>query len=102
MFGLSKKHLDEIINIISLHNEVEEASIFGSRALGTNKNASDVDIAVKGKNLKHLTISSLNGKLNFETYLPYYFDIINYNKIKNNQLIKHIDKFSIRIYYKQK
>jgi predicted nucleotidyltransferase len=48
-FGLSNKQLEEIISVIQQYPEVEEAVLFGSRAINTFKEASDVDIALKGK-----------------------------------------------------
>ncbi len=48
MFGLSDKHLEEIIAVISSFAEVNESLIFGSRAIGNFKKGSDVDIVIKG------------------------------------------------------
>ena len=41
-YGLSDAQLQEIIQFISAHPEVEAAILFGSRALGTHRPASDV------------------------------------------------------------
>jgi len=47
---------------------------------------SDIDIAIIGDERK---VSYL---LNEETFLPYFFDIINLEKIKNKNLIEHIKR----------
>ena len=48
-YGLSEEQLTEICNILTLYSEIEEAIIYGSRAIDTYKEASDVDIAIKGE-----------------------------------------------------
>jgi predicted nucleotidyltransferase len=48
-YGLSDKQLQEIKEILASYESVEQAVLFGSRAIDTYKEASDVDIAIKGK-----------------------------------------------------
>ena len=97
-YGLSEKQRSEIINIISRHPEIEEAVLFGSRAIDTYKEASDVDIALKGKKVT----LSLAAKLKFDieegTYLPFFFDFVAYPTITNEALKEHIDKKGVTIY----
>jgi predicted nucleotidyltransferase len=99
-FGLPENDMETIISILRQHQEVEEASIFGSRAKGNYKNGSDVDIALKGKKLNFKTISHISYLLNEETHIPYKFDVLNYHTISNNDLIEHIDRVGI-IFYNQ-
>ena len=47
-YGLSEKQLEQVISILKKYDEIEGAILFGSRALGNYKPASDVDIAIKG------------------------------------------------------
>jgi predicted nucleotidyltransferase len=46
-YGLSEKQLMEITSKLAEIPEIEEAVLFGSRAIGTYKEASDIDIALK-------------------------------------------------------
>lgn len=89
-FGLSKKQLQLILNVIDNFDEIEKVIIFGSRAKGTNKPGSDIDLAVIGYNLTSLLINRLHSTID-ELPLPFMFDIVNYNKIKNEALKKKID-----------
>lgn len=50
-----------------------------------------MDIAILGKNVTEGTIYNLYDMLNEVYPLPYFFDIINYNKINNINLKNHID-----------
>ena len=99
-FGFQSGELDNIIDVISSFAEVEEAAIFGSRALGNFKNGSDVDLSLKGNIGKiYLNISYI---LNEETLMPYKFDVLWYKEIRNLKLKEHIDKFGKAIYLRNK
>ena len=95
--GLKQNDVENIISILKAHNEVEEALIFGSRAKGNYKNGSDVDIALKG-NLNFEIVSRISYLLNEETLMPYKFDVLNYNTIKNKDLSEHIDRAGLCFY----
>ncbi len=97
-YGLSEEQLEQVKTIIAEHKEIEEAILFGSRAIDTYKEASDVDIAVKGEKVNLTTAAKLKNELEEETYIPFFFDIIVYNTIKQEELIKHIDTKGIVIY----
>ena len=100
IYGLSRNDLEIIISILQKENKIDEAVIFGSRALGNYKNGSDVDIALKGKDIDAGIISYVSYRLNEETLLPYKFDLINYHTITNDDLIEQINQTGKTIYTK--
>lgn len=99
-FGLDEKVIDDIIKILKKYEEVESAKIFGSRARGDYRKASDIDIALFGEDLT----SSINTKIFFEIddlYLPYKIDLINFNSIGIGDKIKdNILKEGVEFYAK--
>lgn len=97
-YGLSEAQLQEIVDILSSYPEVEQAILFGSRAMGTYKEASDVDIAIKGEKADFTLAARIKSHLEDETYLPFFFDIIAYNSIDNDALKRHIRKFGVVIF----
>ena len=97
MYGLKDSDLVEILSALKKHPDITEAILFGSRAKGTQRPGSDVDIALKGNNLEQ-TVLQLSIALNQESLMPYDFDIIDYNKIDNQALIDHIDRVGKSIY----
>lgn len=101
MFGLRQSDLNAIITILQLHEEVEVAIIFGSRAKGDFKNGSDVDIALKGASINHRLINHVSHLLNEETLMPYKFDVLQYQTINNKNLVAHIDRAG-KVFYKKK
>jgi uncharacterized protein len=99
-YGLKDADLKIICNVFHNEGKIEEAIIFGSRAQGNYKNGSDIDIALKGKEIDAGIISQISYQLNEETLLPYKFDIINYNAISNKDLVDQINQTGIIIYTK--
>ena len=99
-YGLKDTDLEIICNVFRMESKIEEAVIFGSRAQGNYKNGSDVDIALKGKDIDAGIISHISYRLNEETLLPYKFDIINYHTITNDDLIEQINQTGKTIYSK--
>jgi len=99
-YGLSEKQLSEITGIISEFDQIEEAVLFGSRAIGTFKEASDVDIAIKGKKVTAGLAAKLKFMFEEDTYLPFFFDFIAYPAITNEKLKEHIDKKGAVLYRK--
>jgi len=97
-YGFSNKQLKEIVSFFREYSEVEEAVLFGSRAIDTYKEASDVDIALKGNNVT----ASLSAKMKFnieeDTYLPFFFDFIAYSTITSEELKQHIRNKGVVIY----
>lgn len=96
-FGLKINEIKLIRSILFSDPAVNEAIIFGSRAMGNFKRGSDIDIAVKGININLQTIIRLSNILNEENTMPYFFDLVNYNSIKSNELREHIDRVGINI-----
>ena len=72
--------------------------MFGSRALGTYKAASDVDLAIFGTAVSRDSASKLKFEIEEESYLPYFFDVVSYNNISNADLKEHIDRHGMTIY----
>jgi predicted nucleotidyltransferase len=97
-FGLLEKDIEEILAVLKKFPKVEKAIVFGSRAKGNFKNGSDVNIALKGKDLDFETISDLSYLLNEETQMPYKFDVLNYHGIQEPYLKNHIDRIGIKLY----
>jgi len=99
-FGLKTHCVEDIIGVLRLQPEVEEALIFGSRAMGNYKNGSDIDIALKGEKINFDTVSTIRIRLDELPYL-YMYDVIDYKKISNPAVTAHIDELGIVFYKKQ-
>ena len=98
MFGLKDSDLNQIRKVLQQFPEVEEAFIYGSRAIGNYRKGSDVDLALKGLQLNRDVVSRIVFILNEETLLPYFFDVLNYHTLTNQDLVDHIDRMGNLLY----
>ncbi len=100
MHGLKASDLVVIREILGRFPNVESAKVYGSRALGSPKPGSDVDIALIGKDVSRNTVIQVSASLNEESPLPYHFDVTDYHTNKNTQLKEHIDRVGLLLYEK--
>ena len=99
-YGISQKSFNMIMETLKLYKEIEKVVIFGSRAMGNYKNGSDIDLAVFGKEVTDEIINRLSIRLNEELPIPYYFDILHYETLSNEELKEHIETLG-KIFYKR-
>ena len=99
-FGLKTKDLNQITAIIRTFPEVTQAIIFGSRAMGNHKNGSDVDIVLKGTLINDKIVTQINYQLNEVLLLPYFFDVVHFESIENQDLVEHINQYG-QVFFKR-
>lgn len=95
--GLENEDIRRIKAVFTNYPEVERVLLYGSRAMGTYRPASDIDLALIGENID----SSLQTTIEFELddlMLPYKFDLSIYDRIKNSALQAHIERVGITLY----
>ena len=96
-FGLTERDIKTISGIFNKYLEVIAVHIFGSRAKGTHKPASDIDLAVINEGVNDRTI--LRIKADFEdSTLPYKVDLVNYPLLNHPELKEHIDRVGLPFY----
>lgn len=88
-FGLNKKQLQLIGEVIESFPEIEMVFVFGSRASETNRPGSDIDLAVSGPQLSPLILNRFSSALD-DLPLPFLFDVVDYNNLKNINLQRNI------------
>ena len=94
--GLDEEELSQLQALFSSYPEIRKIILFGSRAKGTARKNSDIDLAVDGLE-STLKIESLAMELD-ELPLPYHFDLQAMRTIKNRSLLEHIERVGIMIY----
>lgn len=95
--GLSYIEIDEILSFFKCRPEIERVIVFGSRAKGTYKPGSDIDLAVSGAGVDYSMINELSYLLNEESTLPYYFDILHFEGISSSTLLAHINEYGLQL-----
>ena len=94
--GISNNDIESIIRILKKCPKINNAVLFGSRAKGTYSNGSDIDIALKGENIVLSDILDISIELD-KLLLPYKFDLIIFNRIKEEALKDHINRVGISL-----
>lgn len=89
MFGLQEHEIIALRNILASFPEVEEAVIYGSRARGTNRRSSDIDLTLKGDKLTYLQLALIDARID-DLLLPYFVDISLFKMLKNTELLESI------------
>lgn len=95
-YGLSDTTLKEILTVFRKNVRVEEVILFGSRAKGSYRNGSDIDLAVKGEGLDFQQFLKILVALD-DLELLYKIDLVNYQTIKSQELLDHIDRIGISL-----
>ena len=90
-YGLNDIEIQALRSLFATVPEVEEAIIYGSRARGTNRLASDIDLTLKGDDLTYLQLALLDEKID-DLYLPYFVDLSLYSMLKTPELLESIHR----------
>lgn len=97
--GLTEEEIQNIRDIFSQFKTVEQVILFGSRAMGNYKTASDIDLCMKGINLNLTIQQEIETDLD-DLLLPYKIDLSIYHEITNPDFKEHIDRVGKELYSK--
>ncbi len=89
---LSHDELTRICCVLETAATLEQAVLFGSRAVGQARRGSDVDIMLYGQELQGRDVAEIAGLLD-ETTLPYQFDLLRRQDVTNEALLEQVEKF---------
>lgn len=98
-FGLNENNIKLITSVFQKYPTIKEVVIYGSRAKGKYTERSDIDLVVKNSPIERHVISNILMDLN-DSDLPYLLDIQNFEEIKNQQLLEHINRVGQLLYKK--
>lgn len=98
-WGLTKEDIGSINRIFSKFNRIENVLIYGSRAMGNYKPASDIDLSLVGKTIDLDLQQEIEFQLD-DLLLPYKFDISIYDHLTNPDFKKNIDRNGKEFYNK--
>lgn len=99
-FGLSQEIVDRILQVISTFPEVEKVILYGSRAKGTHRPGSDIDLVLIVPKMSFDRYLALYVQLK-ELELPYIIDLTKF-ELLNQDMKDHIVRVGKEIYSKTK
>ena len=96
-WGLTDAAVAEICSVLARHPEVERATLYGSRAKGTFKPGSDIDLTLIGPGLTMEILGRIQSELE-EGSLPYQIDLSILSQISHAELLDHINRVGVVFY----
>lgn len=98
-FGLPDQTLATIRQILADYPTVKKAIVYGSRAKGTHKKGSDIDLTLIGETLDHRLVGEIARRLD-ESPIPYQVDLSLWEQIDNENLREHIERVG-QVFYER-
>ena len=99
-FGLPDSTIEKINTVFARHPEIEEVLIYGSRAKGTYREGSNIDITLKGSVLSEELRANIFSEID-DLNTPYLFDISIFDQLSSDDLIAHINRVG-QVFYRKK
>lgn len=98
--GLNTTTIEKMSAVFARFPQVEKAVLYGSRATGTFKNGSDIDLALDGKELSFSLLLKIRSELD-DLLLPYTIDLSIFEQLTDPDLIDHIQRVGM-VFYERK
>lgn len=101
-FGLKEQTIQKICAVFDRYPQVDRAILYGSRAKGTARTGSDIDLTlVGGEDLTLKVLYRIMDDLD-DLLLPYTIDLSIYAQINNPAMREHIQRVGVTFYEKGK
>jgi len=95
--GLSQQTVERIQDVLEHFPEVRRAVLFGSRAKGTAKQGSDIDLALYGEGLDWQMLGRIDDALD-DLLLPYTFSLLHHDGSTDSEVAEHIARVGVPFY----
>jgi predicted nucleotidyltransferase len=97
LLGLSPETIGKMSSVFRKYPAIEKVLVYGSRAKGTFKAGSDIDLAVISSQFNVGDLLKLEGELD-DLLLPYKVDISLLHTIESQELLDHIQRVGKTFY----
>ncbi len=95
--GLGEETVKKICSVLSKHPSVEKAVLYGSRAKGTFRPGSDIDLSLYGATITVNELGDIDSELD-DLLLPYTFDLLIFDTLSHVNLREHIERVGKILY----
>lgn len=100
-YGLTEATIGQIAGVFDHFPAIEKAVLYGSRAKGTFKTGSDIDLTLYGENLTFQLLADIAEALD-DLLLPYKMDVSLFEKLSHEELRQHIVSVGVVFYEKNR
>lgn len=99
-YGLTVATIAKIQSVFANYPQVKKAIIYGSRAIGSYREGSDIDLTLAGSDDLTLQVHHQIDAALDELLLPYTIDLSILHDINNPKLIEHIEAVG-KVFYEK-
>lgn len=100
-YGLTESELKDIQAVLSHFPNVQKTVLFGSRAAGTHRPGSDIDLAIYGEQLTFDEYLEMKIALE-EIGMLQEMDVVRFKTIDHPEFVDHIERVGIELYKKER
>jgi predicted nucleotidyltransferase len=97
LFGLNSELIEQFHQVFRKHPAIQQVLIYGSRARGTHRPNSDIDLTMTGADLTHSEALTIASELD-DLHHPYLIDLSIKSQISSEALLRQMDKDG-RVFY---
>ena len=98
--AIHSDYFSEFSALLIHYLQVEQAILYGSRAVGTYRNGSDIDLTLYGEALTFSTLNKIINDLD-SLDLPFTIDLSIFTNISDPDIIDHIRRVGVTFYKRQ-
>lgn len=98
-YGLPPSAIDRIREVLARFPDVDQAILYGSRAMSTYKAGSDIDLTLQGDRLSLPQLAAISSELD-DLLLPYTMDLSIFAMLNNADLREHIGRVG-KVFYER-
>ena len=98
--GLSRQTVERIQHVLAHYPEIDRAVLFGSRAKGTGRSGSDIDLALYGEGLDWRVLGRVEDELD-DLLLPYTFSLLHHDTRTDPEVAAHIARVGLPFYQRE-
>ena len=99
-FGLKEATIQKIGDVFAQYPQVEKAVLYGSRAKGSYKNGSDIDLTLYGQDLTLNILYKIIQDID-DLLLPYTIDLSIFHQLSDLDFLGHIERVGTTFYEKR-
>jgi predicted nucleotidyltransferase len=98
-YGLPPSVIARIREVFARFPDIAKAVLYGSRAMGTHKTGSDIDLTLYGDRLTQPQLAAIASELD-DLLLPYTIDLSIFVLLNNADLREHIGRVG-KVFYER-
>lgn len=96
-YGLPAYAITALKNVFKEYAKIEKVILYGSRAKGTYRHGSDIDLCIIGESLSLTELLAIENEMD-DLSLPWKIDFSLKHTIDNKDLLDHIERVGIVFY----